>query len=53
MSDIINLRDKIDKITLEILKMIKERNEVAKEIGNVKIISRWELQMKKEKTSFV
>ncbi|SRR5581483_9924538 len=36
MSDIINLRDKIDKITLEILKMIKERNEVAKEIGNVK-----------------
>src|SRR5574338_458203 len=36
MSDINNLRDKIDKITLEILKLVKERNDVAKEIGNVK-----------------
>lgn len=36
MSDINNLRDKIDKITLEILRLVKERNDVAKEIGNVK-----------------
>ncbi len=36
MSDINALRDKIDKITLEILKLVKERNDVAKEIGNVK-----------------
>jgi len=36
MSDINKLRDKIDKITFDILKLIKERNEVAKEIGNLK-----------------
>ena len=36
MSDINNLRDKIDKITFDILKLIKERNDVAKEIGNLK-----------------
>src|SRR5215467_3703595 len=36
MTDIDNLRDKIDKITFEILKLLKERNDVAKEIGNLK-----------------
>ena len=36
MSDINNLRDKIDKITFDILKLIKERNDIAKEIGNLK-----------------
>lgn len=36
MSDINKLRDKIDKITFDILKLIKERNDVAKEIGNLK-----------------
>ena len=36
MSDINNLRDKIDKITFNILKLLKERNDIAKEIGNVK-----------------
>lgn len=37
MSDINNLRDKIDKITFDILKLLKERNDIAKEIGNLKI----------------
>ena len=37
MSDINNLRDRIDKITFDILKLIKERNDTAKEIGNLKI----------------
>jgi aspartate aminotransferase len=36
MSDINNLRDRIDKITFDILKLIKERNNTAKEIGNLK-----------------
>jgi aspartate aminotransferase len=36
MSDISNLRDRIDKITFDILKLIKERNDTAKEIGNLK-----------------
>jgi aspartate aminotransferase len=36
MTDINNLRDKIDKITFDILKLLKERNDVAKEIGNLK-----------------
>ena len=36
MSDIENLRDKIDKITFEMIKLLKERNNVAKEIGNIK-----------------
>jgi aspartate aminotransferase len=36
MSDINNLRDKIDKITFDILKLLKERNNIAKEIGNLK-----------------
>ncbi|SHO47924.1 Aminotransferase class I and II [Nitrosotalea sinensis] len=36
MSDINNLRDKIDKITFDILRLFKERNDIAKEIGNLK-----------------
>ncbi|MHB8602285.1 MAG: aminotransferase class I/II-fold pyridoxal phosphate-dependent enzyme [Nitrosotalea sp.] len=36
MSDINKLRDKIDKITFDILRLLKERNDVAKEIGNLK-----------------
>jgi aspartate aminotransferase len=36
MADINNLRDKIDKITFEIIKLLKERNDIAKEIGNLK-----------------
>jgi len=36
MSNINNLRDKIDKITFDILKLLKERNDVVKEIGNLK-----------------
>ncbi len=36
MSDINNLRDKIDKITFDILRLLKERNDIAKEIGNLK-----------------
>ncbi|MDE1828772.1 MAG: aminotransferase class I/II-fold pyridoxal phosphate-dependent enzyme [Thaumarchaeota archaeon] len=36
MSDIDKLRDKIDKITFDILKLLKERNDTAMEIGNLK-----------------
>jgi aspartate aminotransferase len=36
MSDINKLRDKIDKITFDILRLLKERNDSAKEIGNLK-----------------
>lgn len=36
MSDINNLRDKIDKITFDILRLFKERNDIVKEIGNLK-----------------
>ncbi|SRR5579875_828151 len=36
MSDIDNLRDRIDRITFDILKLLKERNDTAKEIGNLK-----------------
>src|SRR5437867_2575731 len=36
MSDIDKLRDKIDKLTFDIIKLLKERNEVAKKIGSLK-----------------
>ena len=36
MSDIDKLRDKIDRITFDILKLLKERNETAREIGSIK-----------------
>jgi len=36
MSDIDKLRDKMDRITFDILKLLRERNDTAKEIGNLK-----------------
>ncbi|MGI0046973.1 MAG: aminotransferase class I/II-fold pyridoxal phosphate-dependent enzyme [Nitrosotalea sp.] len=36
MADIDELRDKIDRITFDILKLLKERIDIAKEIGNLK-----------------
>ena len=36
MSDIDNLRDKMDGITLEMIKLLKQRTVIAKEIGNIK-----------------
>jgi aspartate aminotransferase len=36
MSDIENLRDKINKITFDMIRLLKERNDVAKEIGSLK-----------------
>jgi aspartate aminotransferase len=36
MSDIDNLRDKMDEITLEMIKLLKQRTVIAKEIGNIK-----------------
>ncbi len=36
MSDIDILRDKIEKITFDMLKLLKNRNDVAKKIGNLK-----------------
>jgi len=36
MSSIDKLRDNIDKITFDIIRLLKERNEIAKEIGSLK-----------------
>lgn len=36
MSDIDNLRNRMDEITLEMIKLLKTRTEIAKEIGEVK-----------------
>jgi len=36
MSDINNLRNKMDEVTLEIIKLLKIRTDIAKEIGEVK-----------------
>lgn len=36
MSDIDKLRDKIDRITFDILRLLKERNDIVKEIGSLK-----------------
>ena len=36
MSDIENLRDKMDEITIEMIQLLKKRNDIAKEIGNIK-----------------
>jgi len=36
MSDIDNLRDKMDEITLEMIQLLKKRTDIAKEIGNIK-----------------
>ena len=36
MSDINELRSKMDEITIEMIKMLKERTGIAKEIGEIK-----------------
>src|SRR3989304_3613038 len=36
MSDIDNLRDKIDEITLEMINLLKKRTEIVKQIGTIK-----------------
>src|SRR3972149_6492701 len=36
MSDIDNLRDKIDEITLEMINLLKKRTEIVKQIGTTK-----------------
>ncbi len=36
MSEIGNLRDKMDEITLEMIKLLKKRTVIAKEIGTIK-----------------
>ncbi len=36
MSDIENLRDKMDEITLEMIQLLKKRTDIAKEIGSIK-----------------
>ena len=36
MSNIDKLRDKMDRITLDMLRLLRERNDTAKEIGNLK-----------------
>jgi len=36
MSDIDQLRNKMDEITLEMIKLLKSRMQIAKEIGEIK-----------------
>jgi len=36
MSDINELRNRMDEVTLEMIKLLKTRTEIAKEIGEVK-----------------
>ncbi len=36
MSDINNLRNEMDEVTLEMIKILKTRTDIAKEIGEVK-----------------
>ena len=36
MSDIENLRNEMEKVTADMLKLLKSRNDIAKEIGNLK-----------------
>ena len=36
MSDINNLRNKMDSVTLEMINLLKTRTDIAKEIGEVK-----------------
>ena len=36
MSDISNLRNQMDEVTLEMIKLLKTRTDIAKEIGKVK-----------------
>ena len=36
MPDINELRSKMDEITIEMIKMLKTRNEIAREIGKIK-----------------
>jgi aspartate aminotransferase len=36
MSDINELRSKMDEITIEMLKMLKTRTDIAREIGEIK-----------------
>ena len=36
MSDINDLRNKMDKVTLEMINLLKTRTDIAKEIGEVK-----------------
>src|SRR3989338_9262991 len=36
MSDIDNIRDKIDEITLEMINLLKKRTEIVKKIGTIK-----------------
>jgi aspartate aminotransferase len=36
MPELDNLRDKIDEITLEMIRLLKKRTEIAKQIGTIK-----------------
>ena len=53
MSDINNLRNKMDAVTLEMINLLKTRTDIAKEIGEVKTILEKELQMKNVKIIYV
>ena len=49
MPEINDLRNKMDEITLEMVKLLKTRIDIAKEIGEIKKILEKELQMRLEK----
>ncbi len=53
MSDINELRNRMDEVTLEMIKLLKTRTDIAKEIGEVKRILARGLPMSHEKIIYV
>ena len=53
MSDINDLRNKMDAVTVEMINLLKTRTNIAKEIGEVKKISVRVFQMKNVKITYV
>jgi len=51
--DIKSLRDKIDSIDKEILKLLNQRAEIAREIGEIKLSNSMEILDKKREKSII
>ena len=53
MSDINDLRNKMDAVTVEMISLLKTRTNIAKEIGEVKKILERVFQMKNARITYV
>ena len=53
MSDINELRNEMDAVTLEMINLLKTRTDIAKQIGEVKKVLGKGLQMKNVKRIYV